>query len=92
MPDIYHNGSIITKEHKEKRKLLFIEELFVGSFFDKAPQTLRKKMTTEIMEKVEMGIKFFYRAPIDSRVVFKNYTHFKKTLNDVGINLKRYLK
>jgi hypothetical protein len=92
MEHIY-NGSTMTKEHKEKRGFFYIEELFVGSYdVTRAPKTLREKVDVEIMENIEMNIKCFFGSPANSKIVFKNYAHFKKILEEVGINLKQYLK
>jgi len=87
---LFYNGSTIDEKHKEKRGFFFIEELFEGDFYHKAPALLRKKLDKDDIENIEIGVKCYYGAPIDSKVVFKDYAHFRKVIEDVGINLKQY--
>lgn len=82
----------MTEENKVKRNLFFIEELFEGDYANKAPRTLRDKMQSDDMENIEVNIKCFFGAPEKSKVAFKNYTHFRKTTTEMGINLTKYFK
>jgi len=92
MDIICYKGSIITEGQKEKSQLFFTKELFEGDVSKKAPLSLRKKMSAEIMENIETSIVSFYSAPCNSKMVFQSYSHFRRTLDELGISLKRYLK
>lgn len=90
--ELYYNGSLIDGNHKKKRGFFFIEELFAGEFLHKAPVSLRKKLDSEDLENIETGIKCYFEIPLNSKIVFQNYTHFRRVLDEVKINLKQYYK
>jgi hypothetical protein len=87
---LFYNGSIIDEKHKERRGFFFIEELFVGDFFHKAPASLRKKLDDNDLENIETGVKSYFGTPFSSKIVFQNYAHFRRVLDEVGISLKQY--
>jgi hypothetical protein len=91
--ELIYDGSKITEEHKKKRGLFFLEELFVGNFNSiRAPLSLRKKMDSDVFENIELDMKCFFGVKDESKIVFKNYTHFRKILKRSGISLKQYFK
>jgi hypothetical protein len=87
---LIYKGSIVDANFKQKRGYFFIEELFCGDFFNKAPLSLRKKIDADSLESIEIALKCYFTAPSNSKVIFQNYTHFKKTLEEFGINIKLY--
>jgi len=87
---LFYKGSIVDANFKQKRGYFFIEELFCGDFFNKAPLSLRKKIDADSMESIEIDLKCYFAVPSKSKMIFQSYTHFKKTLEDFGINIKLY--
>jgi len=91
MKNVY-NGSEISQGQKEKRGFFYIEELFTGNFPQKAPISLRKKVNKEIIQNIETNVNCFFGVSSDTKIIFKDYKHFRRTIDEIGIPLKQYLK
>jgi len=92
MEEIFYKGALIDKEHKRKRGLFFLEELFVGDFNKKAPKRLREKINPDIINSLEIRLACFYRIPIHAKSTFDDYRHLVIVLESMGIKLKRFLE
>lgn len=93
MPNVlFNSGSRIDEKRKEKSGLFFIEELFEGESYHKAPNSLRKKIDKDDIQSIEIGIKSYFSIPDSSKTMFKSFDHFKGVLNEAGIILEQYFK
>lgn len=90
--DNVYNGSIITQEQKEKQGFLYIEQLVFDKGGGNIPRTIYERIDADIVERIETDIKCFYGISTDSKIVFKDYKHFSKTLKELETKLKNYTK
>lgn len=89
---IFYKGAEISEKYKKNKGYFFTQELFEGDFKNRAPITLREKIDKESVEALEINLSGYYGCPTNSKIVFKTYKHFKKTLEEVGINIKLFYK
>ena len=87
---MFYRRALVPSNYKEKKGYFFIEELFEGDFKKKAPITLRKKISREDMEMIEVLIKGCHCLPSNSRLLFESYYDFRDVLKENGINIKLY--
>ena len=89
---LFHKGSTIDEKCKQTRSLFFVEELFCGDFKDRAPISLRKKVDRTELCGIENSINCLHEEPSFAKPMFKDYKHFKKSIESLGINIKQYFK
>lgn len=88
--NVVYSGTSISLEYKKKRGLFFIEELLGENAPSNIPLYLKEKLDKDSMEHIETRVKMHFCAQPNARVAFKDYRHFKNTLEDAGIVVKKY--